>query len=375
MAYWFSRGLLILAVAVFLGAALWKLPQYQVGRSTGLTPENQFNRENEARKTLAQILGGLALLFGLYLTWRRITAAEKTAEATLKSAETALQNVRVAQDSQITERFTRAIGQLGHDKLEIRLGGIYALERIARDSEMDHWPVMEVLTAYVRENAPWKENSSPSKQDGAPNPRTDVQAILTVLGRRQRSYEKEGQILDLRKTNLRTAYLEEVHLEKAYLLGAHLEKAYLLKAYLEKARLSGAHLEGANLSGAHLEKADLLGAHLEKARLSGAHLEGANLSGAHLEKADLLGAHLEKATLAAAHLEDANLIGAHLQDAVLLKAYLEKATLEDAHLEKAYLVEAHLTQEQINQASGDKETTLPEGLQTPKHWLKDSETQ
>ena len=215
MAYWFSRGLLILAVAVFLGAALWKLPQYQVGRSTGLTPENQFNRENEARKTLAQILGGLALLFGLYLTWRRITAAEKTAEATLKSAETALQNVRVAQDSQITERFTRAIGQLGHGKLEIRLGGIYALERIARDSEMDHWPVMEVLTAYVRENAPWKENSSPSKQDGAPNPRTDVQAILTVLGRRQRSYEKEGQILDLRKTNLRTAYLEEVHLEKA----------------------------------------------------------------------------------------------------------------------------------------------------------------
>ena len=38
--------------------------------------------------------------------------------------------------------------------MAIRLGGIYALERIAKDSEKDHGPIMEVLTAYVRENAP-----------------------------------------------------------------------------------------------------------------------------------------------------------------------------------------------------------------------------
>ena len=41
--------------------------------------------------------------------------------------------------------------------MAIRLGGIYALERIARDSEKDHGPIMEVLTAYVREKAPRKK--------------------------------------------------------------------------------------------------------------------------------------------------------------------------------------------------------------------------
>jgi hypothetical protein len=56
---------------------------------------------------------------------------------------------------QITERFTRAIEQLGDDKIEIRLGGIYALERIAHESPEEHGPILEVLSAYVRENSPW----------------------------------------------------------------------------------------------------------------------------------------------------------------------------------------------------------------------------
>ena len=38
--------------------------------------------------------------------------------------------------------------------LEVRLGAIYALERIAQDSERDHIPIMETLCAYIRENAP-----------------------------------------------------------------------------------------------------------------------------------------------------------------------------------------------------------------------------
>src|SRR5207248_11751254 len=65
----------------------------------------------------------------------------------------------VDREAQITNRFTQAIGQLGAElkdgkpDLEVRLGGIYALERIARDSSRDHWTIMEVLTAYVRQNA------------------------------------------------------------------------------------------------------------------------------------------------------------------------------------------------------------------------------
>jgi hypothetical protein len=94
--------------------------------------------------TIVQAVGGAVVLVGIWFTWR---------------------NLRVAQEGQITNRFTQAIDQLGAElkdgkpNLEVRLGGIYALERIARDSPKDHWSIMEVLLTYVRENAPSHEGA------------------------------------------------------------------------------------------------------------------------------------------------------------------------------------------------------------------------
>ena len=137
----------------------------------------------------------------------------------------ALQRLQVARDDRITDRHIRAIEQLGtcrddgEPNLEVRIGAIFALERIARDSDRDHWPIMQTLTAYVRENAPVLEDSD-WVQD---NPRIDVQTILTVLGRRhRRSEETNNQWLDLRTTDLRRAHLERAHLQDARLHGADL---------------------------------------------------------------------------------------------------------------------------------------------------------
>ena len=47
----------------------------------------------------------------------------------------------------------KAVEQLGSDKLEVRLGGIYSLERISKESPDDYWTVMENLTAFVRERS------------------------------------------------------------------------------------------------------------------------------------------------------------------------------------------------------------------------------
>lgn len=291
-----SLGLLILFIVV-----LWKLPQWQADSwiKRG-SREDLAKLEEESRKTLAQVIGGLALLGGLYFTWM---------------------TVKVSQEGQITERFTKAIEQLGATdgqggkKLEVRLGGIYALERIARDSERDHWPIMEVLTTYVRENAPWKEDETPevsnkvlpnpsehkeTKDQSPPKLSADIQAILTVVGRRVRTYEKgEEERLNLSNTDLRGANL----------VGAHLEGANLGKAHLERANLGKAHLEGAILWKAHLERAYLGKAHLEGATLWEAHLEGADLREAHLEGATFWKAHLERADLRKAHLEGADLRG------------------------------------------------------------------
>src|SRR2546422_4220326 len=82
------------------------------------------------------------------------------------------ETLRTTQQGQITERFTKAIEHVGDTgRLTVRLGGIYALERIAtRDAPDYHWQIMEVLTAYVRDNAPWPPNQSSSSPEGPLSP-------------------------------------------------------------------------------------------------------------------------------------------------------------------------------------------------------------
>jgi len=253
---------IIIAAVVIIAAVgavyllLWKVPVWQVARSTGLTDENRFDRENDARKTLAQILGGLAVVVGLYSSLRALQLSAKTAEVTANS-------FALSREGHITDRFTKAIEQLGavdavgKPKLEVRLGGIYALERIARDSERDYSVIMEVLTAYVREHSSRIEDShvTPYPQESTRRLRADIQSILTVLGRRELKYDKVP--LDLRYTHLEWADLREAHLEGAVFWGAHLEMAVLDKAYLQGAQLLVANLEGAFLHEAHLEGVDL----------------------------------------------------------------------------------------------------------------------
>ena len=305
---WGQIGLPVGGLAIYLlfGIVLWWVLDHYIDPSAF-----EDSKKATAKKDLIQALGfimaGVAGAVGIFFTWRNLQQSQaslmltqrtqeenqRSTQAQLSNAEEQLKNaqeeLRLTREGQITERFTRAIDQLGGERLEIRLGGIYALERIAKDSpERDYSTVMEVLTAYVRENAPWPtktSNKSPERSfikppegdsvsDSSPNeaaeqdegaeqqgveptsgsPRTDIQAILDVLNRREKN------------------------------------RAHQLQ-------LQGTHLQGA-------------------ANLQGAHLSGANLRATDLRE-----------------------------------------------------VKGGLAQEQINPASGDKNTTkLPTGLHPPEHW-------
>jgi hypothetical protein len=65
-------------------------------------------------------------------------------------------SVSIAAQGQFTERYSRAIeqvGQQGPDRSQIRIGGTYALERVARDSPRDQSTIIEVLVTFIRNNA------------------------------------------------------------------------------------------------------------------------------------------------------------------------------------------------------------------------------
>jgi uncharacterized protein YjbI with pentapeptide repeats len=308
----------------------------------GLSIEQRLDYGIKALNTTGTIFAGIAVFINAFYAAKRAEAMNKSAlaandsaQAALKNAEAALKNAQTAEDKQITERFAKAIEQLGNEKIEVRLGAIYTLERIAKDSAKDHWTIMEILTAFVRENAPLKEE----EEENLPKLRTDIQAALTVIGRRNCEIEEKNQRLDLCNIDIRGADLSEANLQGTDLTLANLQRAKLPKANLQEAFLSKANLQEANLAEANLQ--------------------GAFLSEANLQSTFLGGANLQEANLAEANFQEANLYKANLQ-----RAFLGRANLQGVELWLAKNLEQH----QIESAEGNDKTTLPDNLQHPEHW-------
>ena len=340
IAGWVLAGIVVGALGYHL---LEHLPQEAASQIHG-DPPKRLEAFNSARVTGAQIFLGIGIFAGLVLTYRRMRAVES-------QAATAIRQAKSAEDGQITERFTRAIDQLGTtggDKVAIRLGGIYALERILRDSDADALTVQEVLAAFVREvldrrQEEWDEQAGPIYLAGLLATDTDLKAALSVLGRNPLPRHRP----DLREVKLADRYLRGLELNSLDLLGANLTCTDLNNAKLTNTNLANANLRGADLTDADLTGASLTSANLTSADLTGANLTGANLTGADITGADLTGADLTGANLADIDFTDTDLFdtdftGADLTGADLTGANLTGASLTGAHLQRANLTEAKL---------------------------------
>ncbi len=260
----------------------------------------------------------------------------------------------------ITERFTRSIEQLGNHEETIRIGGIYALERIAKDSPRDGWTIMEVLSSFIRE----KQDIKGQDTSQLPTIETDAQAALTVIKRREIDLEDDLKYLELTSTNLREANLVSGYFDRVKLNNSILIKADLRQANLNYANLINANLTEANLSDAKLDRANLIQANLTNANLSSTNLNEANLNKANLTDAILDGAQLSNASLGNANLTNAILIGANLHGATLSKANLTKTDLSGADLTDVNLSDANLNKADFRKV---KNLTIAQ-IKTAKNW-------
>ncbi|WP_328884668.1 pentapeptide repeat-containing protein [Streptomyces sp. NBC_00299] len=356
-------------------------------------------------------LPGLAALAALLFTWMQVSQTR--------------QELQIVQQGQITSRYNAAINNLGSSSVDVRLGGIYALERLMRDSSRDQPTVVSVLAAYVRQHAPAHADVAVVETRRPP---ADIEAVMNVLA--ERSMERDRDlVLDLSKTelsgwkparpftdtgtqleladlsgsnliktdlsvaNLRNAYLDEADFRDANLTGADLRDASLFEANLRDASLSGANASGAffcydrsagastpcpdmtatDFSGADLKRAALAGANLTKAQLcstslvvildeeTGEELETTERACATLAHADLSGANLAGMPLAQINLSGAKLINADLSGTNLSKANLTGADLTGADLSNANLAGARLAGAKHKGAKLNGTKGLPKG--------------
>jgi Pentapeptide repeats (8 copies) len=248
----------------------------------------QSQLADDARSAVLQGLAGLLVVIGAVATWRQ---------------------VHISREGQLTDRFSRAVDQLGSPNADVRIGALYALERIARNSPADREPIQYMLGAYIRTHSPWPvgvtggpEHPTATVDEQLPWMRVrapDIQAAMGVLGRIAQPRNQPVIYLsrvDLRSIALRHARLSGSKFRYANLARAVLEEVWLDRSDLTAADLRQAFLQDAHLNGANLTRAYLQGADLRRADLTGADLRGASLTDAILDDTVLTGARADHAT-------------------------------------------------------------------------------
>lgn len=232
-----------------------------------------------------------------------------SAEASKQSAQASQHQAEITERGQFDDRFNHAVQQLGNrDSIDIRQGGILALESLLQDSPGHHPTILKLLASFVREHAPISECASGK---AVPN---DIQAALGVIGHH-----------NIHPDTKASEY--SVNLRYTCLSGVDLEGMDFVRAYLAGADLSGSDLTGADLTGAYLLSSNLTRVNAIQANFTCATLPNADLGESFLAATRFVGADLIYAKLAGAQLG-----GADLTDAVLDNAVIDPKQLDNPRI-------------------------------------------
>lgn len=280
--------------AVAYGLLLWRGPWWFDGghlRERELEPADGVVITS-FRTTLVALGAGVVAGLSLYYTHKSHRQTEKLFE--------------LSREEQVTGRYVEAMKLLGSDDTHQRLGGIYSLERIMRDSAKDHATVVEVLAAFLRNQS--VEGRDPqlvvlSEREQRSRSPEDIQAALTVLCRRP---HRDGEP----RIDLRLA-----------LLG---------RAKMQVGRLNGVDFERADLTGVDFTHADLTYADFEHSILQEVNLTGADLTGADLRGASLVGVQgLTVAQVVRAHLDRETVLPEEIADDFRVQERIEECTYDE----------------------------------------------
>jgi uncharacterized protein YjbI with pentapeptide repeats len=331
LALWLVSAALLI---VFAGLAIWRVPHWQARgwRHAKIGEEKQAELVVQARTSMIQAFGGLALIATLAITGYQVSETRRSSS----------ENLSLAARGQVSERFSRAVEDLGATNakgdaaIDIRTGALFALRGIGLDSTLHTEPAFRVAAHYVRNHytAPKDlPDSCKARKRAAPDIATALTYVLPRLATKLvdeklpedpkeresgkmgglNDTEMRGLVLDklvLINFDLKNIDLRAARLTKLDAHGSILNSAFFTRACLPGANFRGARLQGANFEGANLKNANFQGADVHDADFSGASLQYANFRGANVEGADFSGANLDRANFFGASLIRAEFCGA-----------------------------------------------------------------
>src|SRR3954451_14988723 len=115
--------------------------------SSDLTDSEALKAQNDVRTTLVQTVAGLAVAAGAVVTYRTFRQNQLDQASRHDREE---RTYKLNESQQVTDTYTKAVEQLGHDQAPVRLGAMYSLERLAQDNPPRRQTIVDVLCAYLR---------------------------------------------------------------------------------------------------------------------------------------------------------------------------------------------------------------------------------
>jgi uncharacterized protein YjbI with pentapeptide repeats len=308
-------NIIVFIIALLVaGLLIWQIPKWQLKiTKNNDSGEKHINLENELRKTVAQIFGGLLVLIGLYFTYEQLVAARVS--------------IQVSQQTQLTDEYSKAVEQLGNNSSQIRLGGIYALQRLEENSDTYTSIVKNVLSMYIRQKSKLPDSS---KFD-------EIQAALTVIFPKVSSH-------DTTKTS------DRINLSNSFLLDFDFSGSYLCNVKMDNCVCSGSSFKNAVITSSKAYGTNFNAADFSAAKISNTVFYGADFPGAVFRNASIINCNfkicnLKECDLSNSVIEHTDFTGADLTGALLFGADLSKSF--------------GITKEQIAKAQINQLTKLP----------------
>lgn len=279
----------VLCTVVAVGLAIWLLPRWQVARwrRAGISSEEKLAELGvQARSSIIQALGGVALIVTIAITAFQVNETRRTADETQQAAAKSL---RLAEQGQLAERFGRAVDQLGANipgtsrpATDVRMGALFSLMRLGVDSTTYKQAPLVVVATYVTSNYRPPKTPRPHGCKAVFRTRPDlVVALKFVLPRIARGLDTRD-LLGFRGAPLDGLALDGLNLNRYNLTGVKFRDASLVGASFRNAKLPYARFDRACLRGA-----DFRGAALQGANFRGATLNGAKFTREELDRAPL----------------------------------------------------------------------------------------
>lgn len=377
VAFLLPLGFIAISLAIYFW--IWDI-RGEISRIISLLSEAD---EHDAIRNLAYATGALLAAVALAATIPfqliKVWVNERLAKTT--------------EQGHMTDRITKAVEQLGAEKtvwrdggqqsvpnLEVRLGGIYALSRVARDSPRDHISIMEILCAYVRENFPREsaalyldrdignfpklfESTIPAENNDLRShyiqqlstrklkieklyrtivptslkkwsesfkPRSDLQAVIRVLGERgnseiEKAYQYGEQIynfgfrLNLANSNLQGVDFEMLDFAGSLFSGCSLDGALFRKTILNDAFLNNVSACGADFYNLELDSIVISDSQMElcnfkDVRITNSKIYRANLNGSFLTNTRFLKTEIHQVSFEGSQIDESLFIGGNTID-------------------------------------------------------------